>query len=243
MISTSYDPELSYSSYAACSKLQDLRDERASILGRLVHIKDDLVSALDKTDVDDQFTGFKIFIHNFAGALDVDATNTEGEALSLTQFPILLTRSVLPTYDRSHREYISQLGLQRPSRITLIWPKLVFVPPMFLLAARSLYQSRDSLRQMAYDAIETLKGFWEDWLLGPLKDVVKTVRAGSGDGVIITKESVKADLEVLYASIFHYYYILTRIPVSRKDGTIFGSRKTQLYPGTNGRTFTASPSR
>lgn len=41
-----------------------------------------------------------------------------------------------------------------------------------------------------------MRCFWRDWLVGPLRDVVDTVRAGDGEGVIVTHESVKADLDV-----------------------------------------------
>lgn len=175
-------------------KLQDIRDKRACTLGRLVQIRKDLVSALTKADVKDQTAGFQSFVNGFAAALDISSDGEE--YTSPTQFSLLLTRSHFPAHDKSHYENIVQLGLRRPSKMTLIWPKLVFVPPMILLVARSLYQSRNSLHQTAIDAVETAKGFWDDWLLGPLKDVVKTVRTGPGEGVIITKESVKADLEV-----------------------------------------------
>ena len=171
-------------------KLQQIRNERAAVLGGLVNIRDDFTAALAKQDATEQMAGLQVFVDKFALALQLD------ETLPPTQFSVLLANAVLPNHDKAHSSSIAQLGLRRPSRLTLIWPKLVFVPPIILLAARSAYRSKDSLQQMALDAVETLKSFWEDWLLGPVKDIVKTVRAGSDEGVIITKESVKADLEV-----------------------------------------------
>ena len=53
---------------------------------------------------------------------------------------------------------------------------------------------------MAKEAVYTIRGFWDGWLLGPLKDIVKTVRTTDEDGVIVTKQSVQADLDV---SLYH----------------------------------------
>jgi len=50
---------------------------------------------------------------------------------------------------------------------------------------------------MAQETWTTIRSFWEGWLLGPIKDVIKTVRAADEEGVIITRASVKADLESL----------------------------------------------
>ena len=49
---------------------------------------------------------------------------------------------------------------------------------------------------MACDAKETLRGFVTGWLIEPLREIMKTVRAGGEDGVIVRKEGVAADFEV-----------------------------------------------
>ena len=53
---------------------------------------------------------------------------------------------------------------------------------------------------MLKDARETVEGFVKGWLVEPLKEVLKTVRAGAeGDaGVIVSREGVIADLEVTF---------------------------------------------
>ena len=65
-----------------------------------------------------------------------------------------------------------------------------------LYAIRTAYASRATLEELARDSLETIKGFWEDWVLEPLRGIARTVRAGRDDGVIVTKESVRADLDV-----------------------------------------------
>jgi hypothetical protein len=54
---------------------------------------------------------------------------------------------------------------------------------------------------MLKDARETVEGFVKGWLVEPLKEVLKTVRAGGAEGevgVIVSKEGVIADLEVSF---------------------------------------------
>jgi nuclear-control-of-ATPase protein 2 len=50
--------------------------------------------------------------------------------------------------------------------------------------------------EMALEAKETVEGFIKNSLIEPLKEILKTVRTGGEDGVIVRKEGVAADLEV-----------------------------------------------
>ena len=68
---------------------------------------------------------------------------------------------------------------------------------MWALAIRQGFQDVSrTLEEFARGAGETVRGFWEDWVVEPLRGIVRTVRAGREDGVIVTKESVRADLDV-----------------------------------------------
>lgn len=102
----------------------------------------------------------------------------------------------LPSHISFHASDIRSRDLLRPSQFILLWPQIVFVPPLTLYLLRSAYTSRAMLLDIAKDAWETARGFWEQWLLEPLKGVLQTVRTGGDDSVIITKESVKSDLDV-----------------------------------------------
>jgi nuclear-control-of-ATPase protein 2 len=86
--------------------------------------------------------------------------------------------------------------LLRPSRLTQLWPRLVFLPPFILFSIKTLYSSRESLFALANDTQETLIKFVRGWLLEPLQDVIRTVRAGRDGGVIIRKEGIAADFAV-----------------------------------------------
>ncbi|KAF7337697.1 hypothetical protein MSAN_02243200 [Mycena sanguinolenta] len=106
-----------------------------------------------------------------------------------------ISSSLLPSHIAEHTNAIRQF--QRPSRLSLIWPKLLFIPPLALYALRSLYVSRASIAQIGRDAKETAAGFMKNSLIDPLKEVLKTVRTGGEDGVIVRKEGVAADLSSL----------------------------------------------
>ncbi|KIY64827.1 nuclear control of ATP synthase 2, partial [Cylindrobasidium torrendii FP15055 ss-10] len=76
-------------------------------------------------------------------------------------------------------------------------PKLVLAPPIILSLIRSAYASREDLFDMALEAHDTVKAFVRGWLLEPVKDILNTVRTGAGEGMIVHKEGVTADLDSL----------------------------------------------
>ncbi|KAI0643145.1 NCA2-domain-containing protein [Trametes meyenii] len=188
------------------AELQRIRDERAEVLGVLTALRDRLASALEENDNDKaiaRLSEFTAFLQSVVDGEDVapraedepaTATATVGrvvEALSI------LANCTLPSHTSLHSAELKSGQLRRPSRLTLLWPQLVFLPPLALYAVRSAYASRASLEELAREALETARGFWEGWVLEPLRGIVKTVRAGHDDGVIVTKESVRADLDSL----------------------------------------------
>lgn len=224
-------------------KLEDIRDSRAAVLGSLVHLRDNLDSVLAMKSTEERLDGIQQFVDQFQRVLREEHEAVTSDTMGPLEFSFVLTDTVLPQHVSSHNAHIAQLGLRRPSRLTLIWPKLAFLPPLALLAARSLYNSRDSLHQMAVDAVATLKGFWEDWLLGPLKEVVKTVRAGGDEGVIITKESVKADLEVCRIPLVNPIILTNMHVVFGANGVVACQREIELYARTNGCALPTDPTR
>ena len=107
-----------------------------------------------------------------------------------------LANITLQSHIAGHKSYLEINQLYRPSRLTLLWPQLLILPPLSLCLARTVYSSRESLLEMANEAGETIHNFFRDWLLQPMKDVINTIRAGGEDGVIVRKEGVTADMAV-----------------------------------------------
>lgn len=181
-------------------ELENIRNERAEILGQLSQMRNTLSEIL--TNPEYSYSGTTQFlpkIQRFVEILDQKAAvDADMNYASPIQALAHLSHETLPTLVQSHKRMLRANGLMRPSTLVLVWPKIVLLPPLALLACRSLYASRASLEEVAKDAIETLKGFVRGWLLEPLRDVLKTVRSGSGDeeGVLVRREGVLADLDV-----------------------------------------------
>ncbi|KAI0822022.1 NCA2-domain-containing protein [Trametes gibbosa] len=183
-------------------ELERIRDERAEVLGVLVELRDQLSTALEDDDHDRAVAGIAQFTALLQAVVDGEHAmsptaphqlSTDGVVDHLS----MLANYTLPSHISLHSAELKSGQLRRPSRLTLLWPRLVFLPPLALYAVRTAYASRASLHELAREAVETAKSFWESWILEPLRGIIKTVRAGHDDGVIVTRESVRADLNSL----------------------------------------------
>lgn len=185
-------------------ELEVIRDHRAEALGRLAQLRGTLTSV-----VKDQPWNTRSFVQVLASIIggEMDASyitapaDTIKEDLSPVPELLRLSTIVFATQKASHTHILLR-NLQRPSRLTLLWPKLLLLPPLCLFALRSAYTSRATLAEVAKDARETAEGFIKGWLIEPIKEVLHTVRAGGDDGVIVRKEGVAADFDVRFPLIF-----------------------------------------
>ncbi|PWN30618.1 NCA2-domain-containing protein [Jaminaea rosea] len=112
-----------------------------------------------------------------------------------------------PQHQRSATS-AAPLGLSPPSRLSLIWPRLVLYPTLLLITLRLASQNRDALSQALGDGRETLEGFVRNWLIQPVSELLDTIRGGDAAGdettSIVTKEGRKADLESLERMVTQY---------------------------------------
>lgn len=192
-------------------ELEKIRDERAEVLGTLTGMRDQLANALkdeqpcmhiDGVGVDDTLALFVDMLRrSAAGELGSPASTPSPPSVVSTQHDMLqniqtLANNTLQTHVTQHKNYLQSHDLYRPSRLTLIWPRLLILPPLSVYLLRTTYRSRASLVEMANDAVKTLEGFFTDWLLEPVKGIIKTIRAGGEEGVIVTKQGVAADMDV-----------------------------------------------
>jgi nuclear-control-of-ATPase protein 2 len=192
-------------------ELEKIRDERAEVLGSLTEMRDQLANALKEEqhgiqlngiEVDDKLASFVDRLRRLtAGELASPASTPSPPSLVSTHQDILkniqtLANDTLQTHINQHRTYLLSQKLNRPSQLTLLWPRLLILPPLSIYLLRAAYRSRSSLAQMAIEAVDTLERFFRDWLLEPVKGIVKTIRVGGEEGVIVTKEGVAADMDV-----------------------------------------------
>ncbi|EJF61091.1 NCA2-domain-containing protein [Dichomitus squalens LYAD-421 SS1] len=181
-------------------ELTRIRDERAEVLGYLVGLRDRISDALETVDGDAALFELAQFVHYLQAVVSGQESAPYSDDVSpgrVLESLSLLANLTLPSHASLHSAEIKTGKLRRPSWLTLTWPQLVLLPPLALYGIRTAYASRATLEELARDALETMKGFWEDWILEPLRGIVRTVRAGRDDGVIVTKESVRADLDSL----------------------------------------------
>ncbi|KAF8204420.1 ATP synthase regulation protein NCA2-domain-containing protein [Mycena galopus ATCC 62051] len=158
-------------------KLEKLVNERSEQLGHLAQLR--------------LATTSHAFPSQLAVCISGEPSPGQDDAEGVQHISSLL----LPGHIAEHFDVVQQF--RRPSRLTLLWPKLLLIPPLTLYALRSLYASRASIMEMARDAKETIAGFIRNSLIDPLKEVLKTVRTGGEDGVIVRKEGVAADFDSL----------------------------------------------
>ncbi|KAK2465265.1 hypothetical protein APHAL10511_002619 [Amanita phalloides] len=177
-------------------ELEKIRDQRAEVLGRLAFLRGALIANINSQPND---------LRPVAELLEY--TISGNESMSIESQNAVLGTSVLPSIARLssflfpsrivHEEQLMKLGLTRPSKFVQLWPKLFLLPPLCIYALRSAYASRATIAQVLTDAGETVVGFIRGWLIDPLKDVLRTVRAGGEDGVIVQREAVAADFDSL----------------------------------------------
>lgn len=196
--------------------LEKIRDNRAEALGNVAQIRTSLEQAL-QPDRDVAGGGSLTDVVNFLDRVLIgdhqistdaylpspsDTPGIQGSLLltedhgSLVHKVAGLSGRTLQAHVHVHETEISTDQLRRPPRLTLIWPKLLLIPPIAVYGVYSLYASRASVEEFAVDASETVRGFMMGWVVEPIKDVLKTVRAGSAQSIVIQQEAVEADINV-----------------------------------------------
>ncbi|CCM03563.1 uncharacterized protein FIBRA_05699 [Fibroporia radiculosa] len=180
-------------------QLKKMRDERAETLGLLAEMRDSLASTLEDLSNEAGMEKLKVFAYSLyrviQGKHPFPIDNLEN--LSTVTFLQFVAEELHPSDISMRTPEIATRNLARPSRFTLLWPRLLLLPPLMLYALRCVYASRWSLHEVAVEAWQTARGFWEGWLLEPLREVVKTVRTGGDDTVIVNQQSLRADLDSL----------------------------------------------
>jgi nuclear control of ATPase protein 2 len=179
--------------YAKRLELERIRNDRAEALGELTSKRDELSRTL-QTDLN-ECAAFLQFINQVLVGRHMDTAKI-GLPTSLLDALTVTSSKILPMHVSLHQEDLHAYSLLRPSRFIRIWPGLLILPPLTLYAVQRISTSQHALLSLVKDAWETLKGFCRGWLVEPLTDIAKTVRAGGEGSLIVQKESINADLQV-----------------------------------------------
>lgn len=173
---------------------EKIRNDRAEVLGMLIGMRPALMRALAIKREGLPIKDVPNFLVEFVTALG-SATSVELSEQNLLSNFMELSQAIVIAR-KEHASYLDDRDLRRPSRLTLLWPRLLLLPPLTLYCVKILYASRATLTDLAVDTLETVHNFVTDWLLEPLREVFRTIRAGGEDGVIVRREAVSADLNV-----------------------------------------------
>ncbi|KAL4080901.1 NCA2-domain-containing protein [Scleroderma citrinum] len=171
-------------------------NERAEVLGKLLGMRPRLSRVVGTRGREEDVLACHGLLVEFASSVDptISLASSENDMLSLLEG---LFRTVFIEHKEVHSSYLSKHGLRRPSRLTILWPKLLFLPPLILYCVKTFYASRETIIYMAKDAFEASRNFLRDWLLEPLHGVYRTIRTGGDGAVLVRPESVAADLDSL----------------------------------------------
>ncbi|KAJ3931544.1 MAG: NCA2-domain-containing protein [Lentinula lateritia] len=178
-------------------ELLRIRDDRAQALGSLVLLRPEMQKFLDPEVVSSDGESDQLIHLTRSLLLALNPESIQDESYASDE-PFSQLSTLAPRFQTTSLQ-LRTLGLSRPSRLTRLWPRLVFGPPLLIYSAYYLYSTRGTLLQFAYDAKDVVKGFVIDWCVKPLAGVLDTVKASKSDqaGWLVTKEGVQADYESL----------------------------------------------
>ena len=165
-------------------QLEHLRNERAATLGRFA-----VASQVLEADLTSGKLGLSRVLHEFE-ALGANMS-PGGQGLQD------LTRALESIY-LFHDSYTTVFApLQRPSRLVLLWPRLLLIPPITYFVLGWAWSSREDIKKNIREGMDTARAFYQSWLVEPIRSILATVRTRGDEGVrVISKEALKADMDV-----------------------------------------------
>ena len=176
-------------------ELERVRDKHAETLGHLAFLRGPLIANVNSQP--NNFLSVTELLERTVSGDEATLTKPQDVAVGASALPYIARLSTFVLSSRNlHEEQLTRLNLRRPSTFVQIWPKLLLLPPLCIYALRYAYASRANIAQVVEDTRETVVGFFRGYLIEPLKDVLRTVKAGGENGVIIRPEAVAADLDV-----------------------------------------------
>ncbi|CAK9439460.1 uncharacterized protein LODBEIA_P35700 [Lodderomyces beijingensis] len=91
------------------------------------------------------------------------------------------------------------------SFLTRYWPLLLVVLIYAPSQSQSMYKNRDEiLHWIQYNGIEPVKGFFVNWVIKPLNEMLNILRSDSDGITITTKDSLRSDVDSLEKMILEF---------------------------------------
>ena len=165
-------------------QLEQLRNERAATLGGFAVASQALEADLISGNID------------LSRALQ--EFETLGASISLRGDCLQSLNGALKSMDLYHSAHkIALAPLQRPSRLVLLWPRLLLMPPITYFVLGWAWSSREDIKKDLREGMDTARSFYQSWLVEPIRSILATVRTRGDEGVrVISKDALKADMDV-----------------------------------------------
>ncbi|KZV86146.1 hypothetical protein EXIGLDRAFT_774916, partial [Exidia glandulosa HHB12029] len=149
-------------------ELETLRDERAELLGLLARMRTSFNPQAPMPFIESIKTAFVL-------EKAPSRPNQQGRARAMSLAPPTLSSTlrklalvILPAHQSAHADSISDL--KRPHTLVRVWPELLLAPPLVWAGFHYAAGLRVGLR----DAVDTIKGFWSNYVVAPAKEILDT---------------------------------------------------------------------
>ncbi|KAK9448219.1 ATP synthase regulation protein NCA2-domain-containing protein [Limtongia smithiae] len=199
-------------------RLRLLRDLQAAALGVLVGESIMLENGADWRRGVERAVGLMQTITQSI-ILDESDSNHDDDATSVDEFerkvfaaaatpthhqpPYMLALKILHISDTVLPRHASTLShvassAAKPGVVTRYWPAAVLGLAFGGTVMRVLFSRRASIAQWCADAVDTAIGFWRNWVVGPVRNIIATIRHDDNAQVaIVGRKSLEADMESL----------------------------------------------
>lgn len=176
------------------SKLVDLQSDNAKRLGALITNVPNLKKIHDSSSKIDESLKYLNFVLS-------SKENNSNEALP-TLYKI--SDSLLP----KTKNDIQLIKLQnaKPSFVTRFWPSILLTGLYGPSAVITVISNRDQIFEfIKTNLIETVTGFWKNWILKPVSNILSTIRHDDNSEIsIMSQKSLDSDLESLKRMVIEY---------------------------------------
>lgn len=193
-------------------KLKDLRHKLARSIGAFVKDAEAVqevlqssqfeqledLSALGRLAADRLVFSQRVLASTQSGAKEIDSSEADKiRAASPSDLLSGVQQIVGVSLTTSSSVFRASLQpLTRPRWLTRTWPWLVSTPLIGFYISRKIYNSRQSIKEYYELAVETVRGFFVDWVIDPTIKILETLRHGDNSLAIMGRESLKSDFDV-----------------------------------------------